>query len=157
VEDYTGLIQIGLSLGILIVGYAFGQTIERRHFKRLERLEKASRNFPVITLRDPPASVRVVDCGLVHAGVVVSVDYFKRFLAGLRAIFGGRIAAYETVLDRGRREAMIRLKQRAREAGCHAVINVRLETARLANSRRDGKGTAGIEVFAFGTAVKIEK
>jgi uncharacterized protein YbjQ (UPF0145 family) len=157
VEDYTGLIQIGFSLGILIVGYAFGQTIERRHFKRLERLEKASRNFPVITLRDPPASVRVVDCGLVHAGVVVSVDYFKRFLAGLRAIFGGRIAAYETVLDRGRREAMIRLKQRAREAGCHAIINVRLETARLANGRRDGKGTAGIEVFAFGTAVKIEK
>lgn len=156
-EDYTGLIQIGFSLGILIVGYAFGQTIERRHFKRLERLEKASRNFPVITLRDPPASVRVVDCGLVHAGVVVSVDYFKRFLAGLRAIFGGRIAAYETVLDRGRREAMIRLKQRAREAGCHAIINVRLETARLANGRRDGKGTAGIEVFAFGTAVKIEK
>ena len=156
-EDYTGLIQLGLSLGVLIVGYAFGRTIERRHFKRLERLEKASQNFPVITLRDAPDSVRVVDCGLVHAGVVVSIDYFKRFLAGLRAIFGGRITAYETLLDRGRREALIRLKQRAREAGCHAVINVRLETARLANSRRDGKGTAGIEVFAFGTAVKIEK
>lgn len=156
-ENYTGLIQIGFSLGILIIGYAFGRTIEQRHFRRLERLEQASRNFPVITLRDPPANVRVVDCGLVHSGVVVSIDYFKRFLAGLRAIFGGRVTAYETVLDRGRREALIRLKQRAREAGCHAVINVRLETARLASSRGNGKGTAGIEVFAFGTAVKIEK
>jgi uncharacterized protein YbjQ (UPF0145 family) len=157
VEDYTGLIQIGLSLGILVIGYGFGRAVERRHFKRLERLEKASRNFPVITLRDAPASVKVVDCGLVHAGVVVSIDYFKRFLAALRNIFGGRVTAYETVLDRGRREALIRLKKRARDAGCHAVINVRLETARLASSRRDGKGTAGIEVFAFGTAVKIEQ
>lgn len=155
--DYESLIQIGIPLALLLVGYAFGRSIERRHFRRLERLEKASRNFPVITLRDAPASVSVVECGLVHAGVVVSIDYFKRFLAALRGIFGGRIAAYETLLDRGRREALIRLKKRAHSAGYQAVINVRLETARLANSRRDGKGTAGIEVFAFGTAVKIER
>jgi uncharacterized protein YbjQ (UPF0145 family) len=157
VEEYSGLVQIGLSLAVLIVGYFAGRTIERKHFKRLERLEKASRNFPVITLRNGPANVSVVDCGLVHAGVVVSVDYFKRFLAGLRNIFGGRVTAYETLLDRGRREALIRLKKRAHDGGYDAVINVRLETARLASGRRDGKGTAGVEVFAFGTAVKIDK
>jgi len=157
VQDYTFLIQLGLSLVILIIGYASGRSVESKHLQRLARLEEASRNFPVITLRNAPANVEVVDCGLVHAGVVVSIDYFKRFLAGLRNIFGGRVTAYETVLDRGRREALIRLKNRARDAGCHAVINVRLETARLASSRRGGKGTAGIEVFAFGTAVKIEK
>jgi len=157
VEQYTALIQIGLSLGVLIIGYVFGRSIERKHFKRIERMEKASRNFPVITLKTAPANLRVVDSGLVHAGVVVSVDYFKRFLAGLRNIFGGRVTAYETLLDRGRREALIRLKQRAHAGGYHAVINVRLETSRLASGRRDGKGTAGVEVFAFGTAVKIEK
>ena len=33
--------------------------------------------------------------------VVVSVDYFKRFVAHLRMIFGGRVHTYESLLDRG--------------------------------------------------------
>ena len=43
----------------------------------------------------------------------------------------------------------------AKSRGYNAVINVRLETSRLANSRRDGKGTAGIEMLAFGTAITL--
>jgi uncharacterized protein YbjQ (UPF0145 family) len=43
----------------------------------------------------------------------------------------------------------------ARSQGYDAVFNVRLETSRLANSGRDGKGTAGVEMLAYGTAVKF--
>ena len=39
--------------------------------------------------------------------------------------------------------------------GYDAVINVRLETSRLASSRGNGKGTSGVEMLAFGTAVKL--
>ena len=44
---------------------------------------------------------------------MVSVDYFKRFLAGLRMIFGGRVSSYESLLDRARREALLRMRLQA--------------------------------------------
>jgi len=43
----------------------------------------------------------------------------------------------------------------AQARGYDAVVNVRLETSRLANSRRGGKGIAGIEILAFGTAMTL--
>jgi len=80
--------------------------------------------------------------------------YFKRFLATLRALVGGRIKAYEPLLDRARREALLRMTEAAVSGGYDAVLNVRLETSRLASARQDGKGTAGVEMLAFGTAIK---
>lgn len=62
---------------------------------------------------------------------------------------------HEPLLDRARREAMLRMTEEARSQGYDAVYNVRLETSRLASSRGDGKGTAGIEMLAYGTAVKF--
>ena len=52
---------------------------------------------------------------------------------------------------------MLRLKESAFEAGYRAVVNVRLETSRLASSNRRGQGTAGVEVLAFGTALKLPR
>ena len=92
---------------------------------------------------------------LVIGAVCVSIDYFKRFAAALRFLVGGRVAAYETVMDRARREAILRMKERAAAMGYEAIICVRIETARIANSRNDGKGTAGMEVVAYGTAVRF--
>ncbi|MGB5331529.1 MAG: heavy metal-binding domain-containing protein, partial [Woeseiaceae bacterium] len=62
---------------------------------------------------------------------------------------------YEPLLERARREALLRMTESAREQGYDAIFNVRLETSRLANATRDGKGTAGVEMLAFGTAVKL--
>ena len=92
---------------------------------------------------------------LVSGSVVISLDYFKRVIAGLRGLVGGRIKTYEPLLERARREALLRMTESARRDGYDAVFNVRLETSRLANSRRDGNGTAGVEMLAFGTAVKF--
>jgi uncharacterized protein YbjQ (UPF0145 family) len=94
---------------------------------------------------------------MVAGNVVVSLDYFKRFLASLRNLVGGRVGSYETLLDRARREAVLRLKQQAMQRGYGAVINLRLETTRMANASRGGKGTAGIEVLAFGTGLKLRE
>ena len=51
----------------------------------------------------------------------------------------------------------MRVKEEARRRGAYAVINLRLETARLASARKNGKGTVGIEVLAFGTALKLAR
>ena len=110
------------------------------------------RTFPATTFQALPEGWQVADCELVTANVVVSLDYFKRFIAGLRSLVGGRITTYEPLLDRARREAILRVTETARERGFDAVINLRIETSRMANSE-SGQGIGGIEILAFGTAL----
>jgi uncharacterized protein YbjQ (UPF0145 family) len=109
----------------------------------------------VVSFDTMPDDWRVSSSDLVTGSVVISLDYFKRVIAGLRGLIGGRIKTYEPLLERARREALLRMAESARAQGYDAVLNVRLETSRLANAGRDGKGTAGIEMLAFGTAVKF--
>ncbi len=155
------MISIGLQLGgplLLLVGaYLCGSLIEGAHYRRLRAREKASQKFPVVTFPSVPESWSVLEGELVTGSVVISLDYFKRFLAGLRMLVGGSIKSYESLLDRARREAIMRVKEAARNRGMHAVVNIRLETSRLASSRQRGKGTAGVEVLAFGTALKLAR
>ena len=150
-------IRIGFPLALLVVTYLIGSAVERRHQRILRKREIRSRNLPALTFETPPADWRIEDGTLVTGSVVISIDYFKRFLAGLRALVGGRVASYESLLDRARREALLRMKEQAFEAGYRAVVNVRLETSRLASSSRRGQGTSGVEVLAFGTALKLER
>ena len=127
-----------------------------RHYRDIRRREVALRHLPAVTFRNVPKSWRVDDSGLVLGSVVVSVDHFKRFLAGLRMVFGGRVKSYESLLDRARREALLRLKEDAAARGFTAIMNVRMETTRMASSRRQGKATAGVEVLAFGTGLRVD-
>ena len=143
-------------LGLLLVAFFTGEWIERRHYESIRRREQRWQRMPAITFRRPPDSWDVAESGMVMGNTVVSVDYFKRFLAGLRLIFGGREKSYESLLDRARREAVLRLKKEAMDCGYHAVVNLRLETSRLANGR-GSQGTAGVEILAFGTGLKLHQ
>jgi len=147
-------VRFGIPLVLLVVAYFTGTTLERRHYASIRERELRWRSIPAITFRSIPPGWKATECALLTGSVVISVDYFKRFLSGLRMIFGGRIKAYETLLDRARREALLRLKEGAVERGYHAVVNVRLETCRIANSR-NSESVAGLEVLAFGTGVKL--
>lgn len=146
------LLNIGLPLALLVFAYLVGTLIERRHFANIRRREEEMRTFPATTFQALPEGWQVADSELVVANVVVSLDYFKRVIAGLRSLVGGRITTYEPLLDRARREAILRVTEAARERGFDAVINLRLETSRMANSE-SGQGVGGIEILAFGTAL----
>ncbi len=149
------LVQLGFPILVLLVTYFIGHAVERKHYKSILQRESAYRGLPTLTFRSLPRGWQANRSTMVAGSVVISLDYFKRFLAGLRGIIGGRVKSYETLLDRGRREALLRMKEEALRLGCDTIIGVRLETSRLATGRRDGKGTAGIEVLAYGTAVKL--
>ena len=148
------LIQLLMTFGLLGGAYVSGTLLERRHYKRILLREGVLSGVPAITLKNPPAAWGTLSGELVTGSVVVSLDYYKRFAAGWRNLVGGRVGSYESLLDRARREAVIRMKAEARLKGYDAVINTRIETSRLASGRRDGKGTAGVEVLAFGTAIR---
>lgn len=151
------LIQILIPILLLVGAYFAGTAIEKRHYRTLRNREHASRGFLTVTFPYEPPDQQAVETMMVTGSVVISVDYFKRFLAGLRMLFGGRIASYEPLLDRARREAIMRMKEDARRKGFNAVVNVRLETSRLASSYGNNQGTAGVEILAFGTGVKFRR
>ena len=150
---------MGIVGAIVLLGamYFVGGAIEKSHYRDIKTREVRYRSFLVMTVKSMPNAWTATDAGLISGSVVISVDYFKRFLARLRAVFGGRIGAYETLLDRARREAVLRMTEAAVAQGFDVVINVRLESSRLASSRGNGKGTAGVEVLAYGTGLTLDR
>ncbi len=73
--------------------------------------------------------------------------------AGLRSLFGGRLIGYETLLDRARREAVLRMKQQAADRGAHLVVNVLFETSTLNQNQRGS--IISCEVLVYGTAFVV--
>ena len=154
-EKFSLLMNFGLPLLILMLAYFIGSWIEKRHFRSIRKREGEAHGFPVVSFDTAPEEWNINSSHLVTGSIVVSLDYFKRVIAGLRGLIGGRIKTYEPLLERARREAILRMTEEARSQGYDAIFNVRLETSRLANARGDGKGIAGVEMLAFGTAVKF--
>ncbi len=140
---------------MLLGAWISGGILERRHLKNLLLLESGSRGVLAITIEDLPPDWHVESSELVMGNVVISQDYFKRVAASIKGIFGGNIRVLEPLLERARREALIRMKGVAHARGYDTIINVRIETATLANSLRNGKGTAGVEILAYGTAITL--
>ena len=151
------LISLGFPFFLLLLAYFIGSHLESNHYKSIREREAATKDMVVINFPRFPFDVEIERADIVMGSVVVSLDYFKRFLAQLRSIVGGRIKSYEPLLDRARREAVLRMKEQALARGHNTVVNIRLETSRLANSQRGGKGTAGVEMLAYGTALTVRK
>jgi uncharacterized protein YbjQ (UPF0145 family) len=149
------ILSLIITPAMLLGAWISGGILERRHQRNLLLLESGSRGVLALTVEDIPPDWQVVRSDLVMGNVVISQDYFKRFAAGIKGIFGGNIRVFEPLLQRARREALVRMKGVAHARGYDTIINVRIETSRMASSRRDGKGTAGVEILAFGTAISL--
>lgn len=144
------LITLAGFLLLMILGYVFGSVAERRHYQSIREREDQYRHIVVVNQRFPrEANVR--DTQLVTGNVVVSVDYFKRFLATLRTLVGGQLHSYESLLDRARREAILRMQARADELNSTRIYNLRFETSSISKGQGDRIGS--IEVLAYGTAL----
>jgi uncharacterized protein YbjQ (UPF0145 family) len=138
---------------LLLVGLFVGGQNERKHFRELDAIEA--------TLRDIAASSshRTADLGavrsavLVVGSVVIAEDYFKRAAAALKSLFGGNLRSYESLLERGRREAIVRMKEEARRLGATHIVNVRLETASLSDDWSGRRPIFSAEFIAYGTAL----
>jgi uncharacterized protein YbjQ (UPF0145 family) len=132
----------------LLLGYGIGRWLERRHYVSIREREQALRHVVALNTRYVPEGVQAGSAQLVTGGVVISSDYFKTFVAGFRTFFGGRVRGYETLLERARREALLRLKAQAEAAGSTLVIGVRFQSTTIA-----GSATPSVEIMAFGTAL----
>ena len=138
-------------LALLFIGYIFGQAAEKRHFKSIQKREQEHQTILAFSERLPPPITPAPDTALVAGNVVISVDYFKSFVAGLHTLIGGRLTSYESLLERGRREAILRMKEDAANKGATQIFNVKIETASISNNANRGIGS--VEVYAYGTAL----
>lgn len=151
-DAYISLaINFGIPLLIIIVALITGSTVEKLHYRSIREREKKLNSIPILNSKKYPKDYPIVDSRFVTGSVVISYDHFKRFLAGLRQIFGGEIKAYVSLVDRGRREATLRMKEKCQDADL--IINVRIETSSISKGQKKRLGS--IEVFAYGTALKF--
>ncbi len=137
----------------LLVCFFAGKAIEKKHYQSVKERERRLRNILVFNEKTPDSALAGQPFYLVSGSVVMSGDYFKQVLASIKGIFGGRINSYEAMMDLGRREAILRMKEQAARQGATIIFNVRLETATL-NQAQGKKGPACAELFAYGTAWK---
>ena len=142
-------------ISLIAIGYFGGTWAEKRHYRSIEQREKTYLHLPAITIKNVAVDdAKVQQAKLVYGSVVISIDYFKRILAGLRNIFGGTIKSYETLVDRARREALLRMKEMAPDSAM--IVNVRIETSTIGKNAHK-KGVGCLEAIAYGTALFIEK
>lgn len=145
------VIQFGVPLSFLVVTLLVGSTLERRHFASIRLRERRMRKLPILTTREFPTDKAVTEVRLVKGSAVISVDYFKRFVAMLRMVFGGELVSYASILDRARREAILRMQEEFPDADL--IINLRIETSSI--SKGEAKTIGCAEVLAYGTALKF--
>ena len=145
-ETYFLLLFWGVPI---VIGFVFGQIAEKRHYRSIHAREQAWLHLPTTAGRFPVTEGEVSRCELVTGATVVAADYFKRAAAALRTVVGGPVKSHESLLDRAKREAVLRLKENCR--GAHEIVNLRLETSPLSNTSTGN--ISAVEVFAYGTAL----
>ena len=141
-------------LTLISLGYVFGKLAEKNHYKSIQKREQLYLNLPTTTSKWPIGEVpNINNTHLVQGSVVISVDYFKRVLSGLRNFFGGSVQSYETLVDRARREAVLRLKESCPDA--NQIINLRIETSSISKGAKNSIGC--VEVLAYATALYYDQ
>lgn len=138
-------------VSLLALGYFAGSWAERKHYSSIESREKELLWLPAVNARKGYEEEPVGRAVMVQGSAVISVDYFKRILAALRNIFGGTVRSYETLVDRARREAVLRMKESVPE-GTSIIINVRIETATVGKNSQK-RSVSCVEALAYGTAL----
>ncbi|MGL4668504.1 MAG: YbjQ family protein [Saezia sp.] len=146
------LIFLAFTVILGLVGLIFGRINEKKHYRSIVEREKRYQHILLFNEKLPPVHLSGQPFYLVDGSTVMSSDYFKQIIANLKLIFGGRISSYESMLDRGRREAILRMKAEAAKKGATMIFNVCLHTSPL-NDQNSGQYKSNcIEILAYGTA-----
>ena len=152
-DDAFGLLcNCGVPVFFILLGLVVGGARERSHLRQLARREEALADMLVTNIKTFPGGIdESRGAALVMGEAVIATDYLKTFFAQFRKLVGGELRSYQTLMDRARREATLRMMEDAEARGYNAVCNLRLGCADI-GGMTGAKGAAMVEVFATGTA-----
>jgi len=126
-----------------------------KHYASIEQREEKYKYITVISDKDLKcAKNNQSEWVLIIEGTVVALDAFKKFLAGLINIVWGRVRAYESLVDRARREAVLKVKQAAAQSGYNVIANLRIETSSISKSTKNT--VWAVEAIAYATWVRVK-
>ncbi len=135
------------------LGYVVGHWREQVHLKSLLVREDALSHITVTDLKTIADPETASSGCLVMGEAVIATDYFKSIATKLRNLIGGEMKSMQSLVDRARREAMVRMLEQADRAGATEVHNVRLETSNIRSATSKKKAAISVEMLAFGTAI----
>lgn len=142
------LINYAPLLVLFVLGWFFGSRHERQHLAQLSIAEQNLGHIIVSSERFYRPKLAADTQGeLVIGSVVIAQDYFKMIVARVLSLFGKNLTTYETLLDRARREAIVRMRTEAKAKGYNHIYGLRLE---VSNINQLG---SMVEAIAYGTAV----
>ncbi|PCI59991.1 MAG: hypothetical protein COB37_10165 [Kordiimonadales bacterium] len=135
------------AIGIGGLGWLIATLYERRHNKQMAEREALLGDIKISTTKHIGSNA--ASGVMIYGSVVVAHDFFRTLIIQFRKIIGGNIKAYERLVVRGRREALIRLREDARLRGFDRVVNVRYGSSRIS-----GLFINAVELVAYGTGIK---
>ncbi len=141
---------------LLILGFFTGRLISKRHLARIERAEEDLSHIQLWTSETLPQALNLNAMGdnnLVDGNVTLSLDVFRQLLNAFSNIFGRNLKSAEELCERGRREAIIRMKRKAQDLGADQILHVRFSGYSVLG--KSGRAS-GLEFLAYGTAVKTQ-
>ena len=141
------IIQIVIFAILFSVGFGFGRFNERKH---LQYLDEQEQRLAYIRVNNSRFIESTLPGHMISSNVVISHDYFKYAIANVQNMLGGRLTSYESIVERARREAIVRLKLEAEKMGADQIMGIRLSTTEL------GMQGGMVEVFAYGTAIQTK-
>ena len=141
---------------LLVITLVTGTIIEHNHLRSLEAREKAL-HLGVTNLEPGVIEAPVEMCVFVDGQAVIAADRFKVFLGRIISVFGGEIKTLTSVMARARREAIVRMLERAEALGADQVWNVRIETSNIGKGEENRRGGTMAEIHAYGTAIKMRR
>lgn len=149
------LIGLAITAVLLLVGLVVGGYLEKRHFKSLDARETQNGAFTISQMKNFPGGASESHAPAVLIGeAVISSDYLKSFLAGFRKFFGGEMGSYLTLLERARREALLRVVEQAQAHGYDAICNLRYDTADMGGAVDPKRKVVYVAIIASATAYK---
>lgn len=146
------LILTFLPLIFILAGLLVGKGVELYHFRKLAEAEQQYCDMIVTNLKTIPPQYENTQPFLVMGSAVIATDYFKVFAAKLRTLFGGEMKSYVTLMERARRQAVVRMLEQAKSQGANTVWNIRYQTTCTQGQQKKKPG--GVEIIVYGTALK---
>lgn len=143
---------------LFVLGLTFttGSILEKNHFKKIREREIALVKKPVVSFgKKLTTNKKIKKVEFVTGEVVISGDYFKNFVSAFRNFFGGRMISFESLMDRARREAMLRMREKAKNADI--IVNARLESTMLNTCEDANNQIPQVAAIAYGTAITYER
>lgn len=148
------IIALLTTLALLITAYFTGSAVEKKHYAEIKAREIKLMKFHTTSIGNKmvTSDSPIKKMELVTGCAVIASDYFKDFISSFRTFFGGRMVSYESLIDRARREATLRMRESA--IGASAIINMKIETTVLSDPLANEP--AQVAVIAYGTAITYE-